>query len=434
MSRREGWGEAELGELFRLATEGCMPAALPDEEFVHHSLPAFDDLGGPVRQIGREIESNKTAIRRPCVMVSKLNPRIPRVSLVEDVPAGERHCASTEFMVYEPLSDQLDLRFFMRLLSAPAYHMRLNAVATGTTNSHVRVRPSETLTWAVPVPPAAEQRHIADILDAIDAAIRSTERLIAKLEAMKDGVVHDVLTRGVDEGGALRNPTREPERFGDTVLGRLPLVWSVETLGVLLSSPGAFVQTGPFGSQLHADEYVENGTPVVMPQDLVGGEIGTDRIVRVASATAERLARHRLRVGDVIFARRGDLSKCAPVRPEHKNWLCGTGCLLVRPPSEVVRADWLAVVYRHAMSQRQIQARAVGSTMVNLNSSLIRGLHLAIPSRTEQDSICAIVAAHQRRVAAAGSELAKIRLLRRALMEDLLTGRVRVNVGTEESA
>ena len=72
--------------------------------------------------------------------------------------------------------------------------------------------------------------------------------------------------------------------------------WDYTTLGAISAS----IQTGPFGSQLHQSDYSENGIPVVMPKDLVGGKISTESIAKVAENHVERLSRHKIKEGDIL--------------------------------------------------------------------------------------------------------------------------------------
>ena len=99
-----------------------------------------------------------------------------------------------------------------------------------------------------------------------------------------------------------------------------------EVLGGLVG-----VRTGPFGSQLHAADYVQIGVPVVMPRDLADGSISTERVARISPAKAAELSRYRLRAGDIVLARRGEMGRCARVSQRQDGWLCGTGCLRIRP-------------------------------------------------------------------------------------------------------
>jgi type I restriction enzyme S subunit len=137
------------------------------------------------------------------------------------------------------------------------------------------------------------------------------------------------------------------------------------------------VQIGPFGSQLHASDYRETGTPVVMPKDMIGGRITTTSIARVGQDDVARLSRHQLRRGDILLPRRGDLTKRALIREDEEGWLCGTGSIRVRVPLEQSRLVFEAV-NRHEAS-RWLVAHAVGTTMLNLNTDIVGQLPLVVP-------------------------------------------------------
>ncbi len=92
----------------------------------------------------------------------------------------------------------------------------------------------------------------------------------------------------------------------------------------------AEIQTGPFGSQLHASDYVDEGTPVVMPVNIVEGYVAVDKIARVLHNDISRLHKYKLIEGDIVFSRRGDVDKHAFVTEKEDGWLCGTVCLRVR--------------------------------------------------------------------------------------------------------
>lgn len=299
----------------------------------------------------------------------------------------------------------------------------------------VHVRKEDLLKYKVLVPgDIDEQRALAAILDTVDEAIRRTEEVIEKLKRIKAGLLHDLLTRGLDENGKLRDPIRHPEQFKDSPVGKVPKEWEVLRLCDLLSREGGHVQTGPFGSQLHASEYATSGVPVVMPQDIFAdGYISLDSIARITPSRAKSLSRHLLKHNDLVFARRGDLSRCSAIHAREEGWICGTGCLLMRPPKQAVRAGWFGALYRHDLCQRQIAARAVGSTMVNVNTSLILGLVIPYLQPEEQERVEAMLAQHDNRKQSEEASLRKLTLMKQGLMQDLLTGRVRVKVPEEET-
>jgi type I restriction enzyme S subunit len=272
-----------------------------------------------------------------------------------------------------------------------------------------------------------EQSKIAQVLDTLDTAIHETEAIIAKLKAVKQGLLHDLLTRGIDANGELRPPQAEaPHLYKPSPLGWIPKEWEETSLGEIARRSGGILQTGPFGSQLHAHEYVIDGVPVVMPQDMVDGELSTENIARITERKANALSRHRVKPNDLVFSRRGDLSRCVAIGDQHTGWLCGTGCLLARLPRAEINAYWLALVYQQPVIQSQVMGRAVGSTMANLNTSILEAILIGRPAVNEQDEIARRVAGASLRIRAEEQELQKLRLEKSGLMDDLLTGRVRV--------
>jgi type I restriction enzyme S subunit len=163
-----------------------------------------------------------------------------------------------------------------------------------------------------------------------------------------------------------------------------------------------------------------------MPQDILEGSVSVAEIARIPAARADELKRHRVRVGDLIFARRGDLSRCAVMAAREVGWVCGTGCLLMRFEESTLSPHWLSLAYRHDVGQRQIAAWAVGTTMVNLNTKLLAHLRFAFPPKDEQDNIVQRISETDETIVKESANLSKLDLVKSGLMTDLLTGRVRV--------
>lgn len=197
------------------------------------------------------------------------------------------------------------------------------------------------------------QRRIAEILSTLDEAIEQTEALIAKHQQIKVGLMHDLFTRGVTPDGQLLPTCKQaPDLYKESPLGWVPKEWGVKRLGGILRRYGGYLQTGPFGSQLHAHEYQVEGVPVVMPQDINDGLISIGQIARIHEGRAEELVRHRMRIGDIVIARRGDLSRAVAISSSEQGWVCGTGCFLLRLGQSTLRPDYAAYVYRQNFIQR----------------------------------------------------------------------------------
>ena len=169
-----------------------------------------------------------------------------------------------------------------------------------------------------------------------------------------------------------------------------PEHWRVVTLGELADSAGGGIQTGPFGSQLHAKDYVDDGIPSIMPKNISVDTVLTDDIARVSPEDIERLAKYKVQTGDIVYSRRGDVEKCVRITPREDGWLCGTGCLRVRVPPAEVSPEYLHAYLCHPQVREWIVRHAVGATMPNLNTSILSALPVAVPSKPEMDAISSL--------------------------------------------
>ena len=156
--------------------------------------------------------------------------------------------------------------------------------------------------------------------------------------------------------------------------------WKTYKLGDI-----ADIQTGPFGSQLHQSDYAEEGIPVVMPKDIKCGCITTTSIARVEEHHVERLSRYKISEGDIIYARRGDVGKCAYTNKNQENWLCGSGCLCITINKNYANPKFVFFQLQKQETIGWVEKHAVGSTMLNLNTSIISEVPLEIPSVEKQD-------------------------------------------------
>ena len=166
--------------------------------------------------------------------------------------------------------------------------------------------------------------------------------------------------------------------------------WESKTLGEISLS----IQTGPFGSQLHQSDYSDDGTPVVMPKDLMNGTISEESIARVSKEHVERLEKHKIQEGDILYSRRGDVGRCAFTSEREKGWLCGTGCLKVRIDKEKAEPKFVFFQLQKAETIGWVVNHAVGSTMLNLNTSILNAAPVEVPEIEIQRKIVSILAAY----------------------------------------
>ncbi|HLB45524.1 MAG TPA: restriction endonuclease subunit S, partial [Anaerolineales bacterium] len=141
---------------------------------------------------------------------------------------ADGYVCSTGFAVIHA-TDRVEPRYLFHLIFSEAVSAQLRQLETGS--NYPAVNESDVRSLRVPIAPLPEQRRIAEILDTIDAAIQQTDTLIAKLKQRKAGLLHDLLTRGLDQNGELRDPLAHPEQFKDSPLGRIPREWGLVAVG-----------------------------------------------------------------------------------------------------------------------------------------------------------------------------------------------------------
>jgi type I restriction enzyme S subunit len=163
---------------------------------------------------------------------------------------------------------------------------------------------------------------------------------------------------------------------------------------------------------------------------MAGGKIAFDPAVSVSTDTATRLGRHALEVGDVIAARRGELGRCAEVTPENEGALCGTGSILIRPQRGKLTPTFLQLVLSSRRISEVLQQHSVGSTMANLNASIMGQLRIPLPGPDEQNEVVALLARQFSAIdslSAKGDEFLRIAQERRAaLITAAVTGQLDV--------
>ncbi|MCB1989802.1 MAG: hypothetical protein KDE69_15960, partial [Burkholderiaceae bacterium] len=147
----KGWRMGEVGDFARLRKGTVNPGIQPDTVFEHFSLPAFDDDQRPVIEQGATIKSNKTPVPSDAVLLSKLNPHIPRIWLPGT--SGRNAICSTEFLVFQPTVASCRELIYCAF-SSTAFIARLQQLVTGTSNSHQRIKPDQVakIEHVVPTP------------------------------------------------------------------------------------------------------------------------------------------------------------------------------------------------------------------------------------------------------------------------------------------
>jgi len=334
---------------------------------------------------------------------------------------GELNKADQTYVIGRGLAavrfTEIPLEFGWHLLN---YWARdLHQLAQGSTFKAISKGNLESL--SVLLPPLPEQRRIAEILDAADEAIRQTERVIAKLKAVKAGLLHDLLTCGLDEHGHLRDPQAHPEQFKDSPLGRVPENWSTDSLGncSFVTKLAGFEYTNYFDYSKHGEIIA------VRVLNIRDGRLDLSDVHTIPRSVSDKLPRSALKKGDLVISYVGTIGEVALIE-EGNRFHLAPNVARISPSRDMLDPCFLLMQLLSHQAQKRLFDLSALTSQPALSMGRLRRLQIVIPPLEEQTHIAATLDAHDTRIRAEEAELAKLRQVKRGLMDDLLTGRVRV--------
>jgi type I restriction enzyme S subunit len=170
--------------------------------------------------------------------------------------------------------------------------------------------------------------------------------------------------------------------------------WTSITLGEYFKETGGLIQTGPFGSSLHQKDYKSEGNPVIMPKDIVNDKVNITNIARIGQDDWIRLQKYAVRNGDIVYPRRGEITKRVLISIKEEDMLCGTGCILIRNKSIDLDNLFLNYYLTYKPTTDWLENNAVGSTMKNLSGAILSKLPLIVPPLPTQKRIASILSAY----------------------------------------
>ena len=233
----------------------------------------------------------------------------------------------------------------------------------------------------IPLPPLAEQRRIAEVLDKAEALRAKRRAALAQLDSLTQSLFLDL--------------------FGDPVAN--PKKWPKASLNDCTEK----IQIGPFGSLLHQEDYVADGIPLVNPKHIQGSAIATNNWESVTQRKYEQLETYHLRQGDIVMGRRGEMGRCAIVSGSEQ-LLCGTGSLIIRPDNKSTSALFLCAILSTQQLKEAFERLSIGQTLPNLNSGIVGRFMLPLPPISLQREFARRVTAVEKLKTAQRAALAEL--------------------------
>ncbi|MBL8871490.1 MAG: restriction endonuclease subunit S [Planctomycetaceae bacterium] len=320
--------------------------------------------------------------------------------------------------------------FILQYFLSPDGQRRLKDLMSG--NAITRLTLQKIKAFETPVPPTPEQRKIARILTTVDNLIEKTEALIAKYQAIKQGMMHDLFTRGVDEHGHLRPPYEQaPELYKQSELGWIPKEWRETTVGNELLGIDAGKSPDCPDIPAPPGEWGVLKVSAVQPD----GFRSTENKVVLNPVWVNPA--YEVKEGDLLISRSNTYQLvglvCLVHSPQQRLMLCDKTLRLRFNPREV-EASFMFWLFQQPVVRRHIEVHATGTSgsMKNISQAVIRSAQIMLPPVVEQERITDRIEAIQDNIAAQRRTQEKLMIKKTGLMQDLLTGKVRVKVGDAE--
>lgn len=317
------------------------------------------------KKVASENTSNYKVVPRGCFAY---NPSRINVGSVACQNKEDYVSVSPIYVVFK-VSTKINHDFLLYYLKSDYCMTFIKAYARGAVRNNLKL--SQLGEFDIPVPPIAEQERIVAELDLLSGIIEKKKAQLKAYDQLAQSIFYTT--------------------FGDPITNEKG--WETQKLGKL-----ALVKTGPFGSMLHKEDYIENGVPLVNPIHMRDYRVIPDKSFTISEIKAKELSNYLLQENDIIFARRGDIGRCAVIDKKQIGYLCGTGSLFVRFKEQVNSIFIMYVIRCHSFTNTLIAA-AKGVTMLNINSNTVENLGFILPPLSLQREFAEKVEAIERQKA-----------------------------------
>ena len=405
----DGWRVERLGDVAEVITGSTPPREV--NEYFGGQVPWVkpSDLAG-----GRLVDTSTEYLSKAGVLVSRLVPKdTVLVSCIGTI--GETAIASIPLCFNQQINSLIPRDEALPAFLYWACDHRANYLRAIASKTAVPIlNKSAFSAVSILLPPLAEQRAIAAVLDSVDEAVERTEEVIAATERLRDSLLHRLLTRGV--------PGQHSEWKEAPGIGTIPACWEMVRLGDVVTHVGSGVT--PRGGK---SAYATSGVTFLRSQNVHFDGLRLEDVAYISPDTDESMRRSRVQPADVLLNITGaSIGRCTVVPPNLGPANVNQHVCIIRT-SETFNERFVAKWLSTPRSQREIDDMQTGQSRQGLNYQQVRQLTIVRPSRAEQDYISAALDGVDEAIEQARQERNGLLLLKASAADALLTGRVRIN-------
>lgn len=407
------WKVVKLGEVTNKITDGS------------HFSPKSLENGFPIATV-ENMKNGYIEISR-CRLITRedfdklvsnsCSPEIGDVLLSKDGTIGktlvykqlDRIVLLSSIAIIKTVNNLLFPYYLKFFFESDLFYHNLNRLRSGSAIKRIVLKDIKDI--EIPLAPLPEQQKIADILSSIDEAISKTEAIIEQTETVKKGLMQDLLTKGIGH-----------TKFKQTEIGEIPEEWELVTLDTVSSI------TRLAGAE-YSDiwETTEDGVITALKGFNIGeNELNLNDVEKISEELSNRLIRSKLFKGDIVFPCVGTIGNAAVIREDSKFHINQNIAKIT--PSEKVHSDYLVFVLMSNLVKNQIIKYNTSSSQPNVLVGSLRKFLVTLPPIEEQLTILNSLQRIYSKKKREQQKLSQLQTLKKGLMQDLLTGKVRVKL------
>ena len=390
-------------------TEGDIPSLGGENVTMTGSLKFY-----PVKKISSNFYNSMSRghLRNLDVLINKDGANTGKSSIYRNSPYKSA-AVNEHLFILRGKEGVLEQEYLHYLLQLPSVRAIIDKKITGSAQPGLNT--TFIHNFPIELAPLSEQKKIVSILTSMDEVIENTQKQIDKLQDLKKATMNELLTNGIGH-----------KEFKDSELGRIPKSWEVKKLQELTSGKFGIVD-GPFGSNLKTEHYRSSGVPVIQSGFVTSGKFIAKNYIYVDYSKFKAEIRSAVNGGDIVMAKIGaQAGKCAIMPKMHPVGILAGNSLKISPNENVLNINYLNNLLTHLYVTGEIQNLRTETAQPAISIATLKQYKIRVPNVLEQkkitDTIDSIEAGIERRF----QKLSRIQALKKSLMQDLLTGKVRV--------
>jgi type I restriction enzyme S subunit len=429
----ENWEVKRSDAIVSADRSQLSPEAFADQEVFHYSIPVVQEIGTGQVENGESIASAKQVIKKPVVLVSKLNPRKATICLAK--PQALLTLCSTEFVALN--ADNCEFAFLEYLTRSELFRQGLDSKVQSVTRSHQRANPADIYKFWNAWPTLEDQRAIAAFLDRetdrVDRLVAKKQELIERLKEKRTALISRTVTRGLPPvaartAGLPENLPLKPS--GVDWLGDIPAHWQAVRLKHLLKLRKGAVKTGPFGSHLQSAEMMDGEIKVYNQRSVIDRDFdGGDNYISLEKF--DELRAFEVFPNDLLITTRGTIGRCAVLPDGSEKGILHPCLMRVQFDTRRVHTRFIEILIQESgrvLEQLELESNA--TTIAVIYSESLREVWFALPPQPEQAVIASYLDAETAKLGALVQKVEeaveRLQEYRTALITAAVTGKIDV--------